>query len=94
MSERLFGIPSEYAISINVKDLKRYRQLYPNILIILDVRWAGKFMLTIPRAQALLNQGKAHRHQYKGRVDDERGNAKDSLVFDLRDLDEVICGDG
>ena len=90
-SERLFGIPSEYAISINLKDLKRYKQLYPNILVILDVRWSGKYMLTIPRAQALLNQGKAHRHQYKGRVDDERGNAKDSLVFDLRDLDEVVC---
>jgi hypothetical protein len=49
-------------------------------------------MLTINRAQALLNQGKAHRHEYKKRVNDEAGNAKDSLIFDLRDLDEVICG--
>ena len=28
-SERLFGIPSEYAISINVKDLKRYKAAVP-----------------------------------------------------------------
>lgn len=92
-SERLFGIPSEYAISVNVKDLRRYKKNYPNILIILDVSWSGKFMLTIPRAQSLLREGKARRHEYRNRVDDEGGNAKDSLIFDLRDLDEVICGD-
>jgi hypothetical protein len=91
-SERLFGIPSEYAISVNVKDLVRYRDKYPNIVIILDVAWSGKYMLTIPRARTLYQAGKAKRHEYQGRVDDTVGNAKDSLVFDLRDLDEVVCG--
>lgn len=93
-SERLFGIPSEYAISINVKDLQRYAEKYPNILILLDVAWAGKYMLTIPRAQALQKAGKARPHKYVRRQDDTNGNAKVSLIFDLRDLDEVVCGDG
>jgi len=93
-SERLFGIPPEYAVSVNVKDLRRYRDKYPNILIVLDVRWAGRYMLTVPRAQWLLREGRAKRHEYQNRQDDEAGNAKDSLIFDLRDLDEVICGDG
>ena len=31
-SERMFGIPHPYAISINEKDLCRYMDLYPNIL--------------------------------------------------------------
>jgi hypothetical protein len=30
-SESLFGIPSEHAISINQKDLQRYRDLYPKL---------------------------------------------------------------
>jgi hypothetical protein len=63
-------------------------------VIILDVAWSGKYMLTIPRARALLKAGKAKRHEYQGRKDDTAGNAKESLVFDLRDLDEVVCGDG
>ena len=90
-SQELFGIPSEYAVSVNVKDLRRYREKYPNILIVLDVAWAGKYLLTVHRATRLLREGRAKRHEYINRKNDTKGNAKESLVFDIRDLDEVQC---
>ena len=88
-SQELFGIPPEYAISINLKDLKRYDELYPNIIVILDVQWSGVYMITVERAKALITSGKAVRHEYKNRVDDTKGNAKASYIFDLRDLDKL-----
>ena len=36
-----FGIDPKHAVSINQKDLRRYAQLYPNIVIVFDVRFAG-----------------------------------------------------
>lgn len=88
-SQELFGIPPEYAVSVNLKDMKRYAELYPNILIVLDVKWDGVYMLTISRAKALIGSGKAVKHEYKNRKDDIKGNAKTSFVFDLRDLDKL-----
>ena len=91
-SQAMFGIPPEYAISINLGALQRYRKKYPNIILVLDVAWAGTYTLTIPRAQALQKAGKAKPHQYEKRKNDTKGNAKVSLIFDLRDLDEVVRG--
>ncbi|MEL0325448.1 MAG: hypothetical protein VXA09_00395 [Burkholderiaceae bacterium] len=91
-SQAMFGIPPEYAISINLIDLQRYRKKCPNIVLVLDVLWAGVYTLTIPRAQALQKAGKAKPHQYEQRKNDTKGNSKVSLIFDLRDLDEVVCG--
>jgi len=88
-SQQLFGIPSDYAISINLKDLRRYAELYPNIIIILDVEWSGIYMMTVARAKTLITNGKAVKHEYKNRKDDTKGNAKVSYVFDLRDLDKL-----
>jgi len=88
-SLELFGIPSMYAISINTKDLIRYSTLYPNIIVLLDVEWSGIYMLTMPRAKALVSSGKAVKHEYKNRKDDAKGNAKTSYIFDLRDLDKL-----
>ena len=88
-SQELFGIPPEYAISINQKDIVRYVKLYPNIIVLLDVAWAGVYMITMSRAKTLITTGKAVKHQYKNRKDDTKGNAKVSYIFDLRDLDEM-----
>ena len=86
---RMFGIPSDFAISINHKDLSRYRELYPNIILILDVQypnyknthWANLHLLR----QLILNN-KAFLHEYKNRINDTNGNAKNSYVFDIRDI--------
>ena len=32
-----FGIPPRYAISINLKDLQRYAEMYPNIVFVVVV---------------------------------------------------------
>jgi hypothetical protein len=92
-AQSMFGIPSHAAISINGKDFMRYSRLYPNILIICDVRYElesdGVYIMTLPRARALLKEGKAVRHDYKNRVDDTEGNAKFSYVFDVRCLDKL-----
>lgn len=93
-SEQKFGIPTEYAITINEKDFVRYAAKYPNILILLDVQFPGVerrlFSITLDRARKLIKSKKAFRHEYLHRVDDQQGNAKASYVFDVRDLDQLI----
>ena len=88
-SESLFGIPSEHAISINQKDLQRYRDLYPNLIMILNVQWSGVYLLPVSYAINLIKQGKAKRHEYKNRQNDTKGNAKISWIFDLRNLEKI-----
>lgn len=87
-SQELFGIPSDNAVSINQKDLSRYAELYPNIIIYLDVEYTGKlFSLTLSRARRLIAEGRAHRHEYLERKNDNAGNAKVSFIFNTDDLD-------
>jgi len=96
-SQERFGIPPQYAFTINAIDLQRYQRHYPNILMILDAQESGKYLLTVDRARRLVDEGKAHPHVYEQRKDDKDGNARASWVFDLRDMDrlkEVNRGDG
>ena len=86
-SERMFGIPPTYAVSINRKDLRRYYQLYPNIIIILDVQYPdyqGTHWTDMTSLERMVRSGKVHLHKYQTRVDDTQGNAKDSYIFDVR----------
>ena len=83
----MFGIPHPYAISINEKDLTRYINLYPNIILILDIQFervqAVKWV-DVKRLARLAEKGIAKRHAYKNRVEDKKGNAKVSYVYDMR----------
>lgn len=36
---KLYGIAPHFAVTLNVKDVVRYRTLYPNIMVIFDVRY-------------------------------------------------------
>jgi hypothetical protein len=82
-----YGIDSDYAVTINEKDLIRYGKLYPHIVIVLDIQfphyrathYAPLFVL-----RQIVKNGKAKRHEYEKRVNDTQGNAKASYVFDLR----------
>lgn len=38
-AQELYGIDPQYAVTFNVKDGERYRSLYPNIVVIFDVKW-------------------------------------------------------
>ncbi len=35
----LYGIDPQYAVTFNLKDALRYKNLYPNIVVIFDVKW-------------------------------------------------------
>jgi hypothetical protein len=38
-SMELYGIDPQYAVTFNLKDGQRYRKLYPNIVVLFDVKW-------------------------------------------------------
>jgi hypothetical protein len=103
----LYGLDPQYAITFNVKDGKRYKELYPNILVVFDVKWEQLewtdregFVYTVEPMhqvymgsltsirQAIIKAGKKL-HAYQRRVDDRQGNAKDSYVFDVRELHRI-----
>lgn len=37
----LYGIDPQYAVTFNLKDMRRYKELYPNIIVIFDVNWGA-----------------------------------------------------
>ena len=87
-----YGIPRDYAITINEKDIKRYQEKYPNIVLLLDIEYPsykGVRFASINRITKLIGMDKAKKHDYIHRVDDKNGNAKSSYVFDLRWFDEI-----
>jgi len=97
-SQEFWGIDPRNAVSINRKDLRRYARLYPEIVIVFDVRfpehhttrYAGLWMM-----QRLLSEGNLHLHTYQARVGRSDGNAKQSYVFDVTLLPELQeVGDG
>lgn len=88
-SDKMFGIPTDRAITINEKDIDGYELNYPNIIMIIDVRWLGElYTLTCDRARKLIASGKAKRHEYADRIDSDN-NGKFSYVFNLDDLDKL-----
>lgn len=103
----LYGIDPQYAITFNLKDMRRYKELYPNIIVIFDVKWDtlswsdkfgnkyavdpmhgtyGGFLGDIRNA-VLASGTKVIR--YQRRTEDNKGNAKDSFVFDVRHLHKL-----
>jgi len=40
-AQLLYGIDPQYAITFNQKDADRYKELYPNIIVIFDILWGG-----------------------------------------------------
>ncbi len=86
-SQRMFGLDPKYAISLNRKDVVRYNDLYPNIIIVFDIEmteYKNIHWADLNRINTLIRKGMAKEHSYKDRVDDNKGNAKSSYVFDCR----------
>lgn len=96
---RQYGHSPSTAITINIKDLFRYAHKYPQIIIYFWVTWGecqeygtsvnpinGVWVASLKRIFSLPPKI----HQYRGRVDDTSGNAKESLVVDLAKLMRVI----
>lgn len=88
-AENKFCIDPKHAVSINQKDLRRYANLYPNIIIVFDVGFAeykAVHFATIGHFKKMLEDGDLHKHEYIHRKNDTQGNAKISYVFDITKL--------
>lgn len=89
-----YGIEPKYAVTINEKDIKRYQEKYPNIMIFLDINYPEHDvqtvrMVTLSTLKKFIKLEWAKKHEYINRRDDTQGNAKASYVFDLRWFDKV-----
>lgn len=90
-AEQLYGIPAQFAVSINSFSLRDYHRKKPNLIMIVECRWLGKnYLLTAHRANRLFKEGKAFRHPYQNRKPgDGTGNKVESIILDVRDMDEL-----
>lgn len=87
-----YGIPSKTAITLNKKDVDRYREKYPHIVIIFDVEYPDFKSIryaSLREINYLIDVGLAKLHTYINRVDDQSGNAKESYVLDATWLEEM-----
>jgi hypothetical protein len=93
----LHSINPQYAVTFNGKDYTRYLEYYPTIEVYFWVDWLitkfegaetievkpmeGVWKINFADIKKLV--GTAPMHNYRQRVFDNRGNAKESYVFDL-----------
>ena len=83
-----YGIDPRYAVTLNEKDVDRYSQKYPHIVILFDIKfengYEGLHYAALDRILAAIKRGIIKRHEYLARVNDTQGNAKASYVLDAR----------
>jgi len=87
-----YGIDPRYAFTINHKDLRRYSDSQPNMMVLLDVRFPWHQAVHVAQIGHLLSatkNGRSKLHYYQQREDDNQGNAKSSWVFDCRWFPEL-----
>ena len=82
-----YGISPFTAFTLNKKDVDRYSEKYPHIIIIFDIDYGDYKTLryaTLREIQRTIGLGKAKLHTYLHRVGDNSGNAKESWVMDSK----------
>ena len=87
-----YGIPPKTAITLNKKDVDRYREKYPHIIIIFDIEYPefkSIRYVSLREINYLIDAGLAKLHTYIHRTSDESGNAKESYVLDATWLEEM-----
>jgi len=84
-SDRMFGIPPQWAVSFNRNKRERYAKLYPEITVLFWRRYPGMAELVMYCSFAMLDIycNECHLHEYQDRVDED-GNATHSYILDLR----------
>lgn len=86
-----YGILSHSAITLNKKDVDRYADIYPHI-IIFDVKYEDFSCVCyapIREIKKAIRRGVAKLHTYINRVNDTQGNAKESWVLDSMWFKEI-----
>lgn len=87
-----YGIPPMSAITLNRKDVDRYSELYPNIIIIFDVDYGDykkTCYATLSSIKNIIGAGKAKLHYYQNRINDSK-NAQCSYVLDAEWFEDVL----
>lgn len=98
---KTYGIPVQKAVTINRNDMRRYWAMYRNMPVYFWVQWTqlkwqdievkpmvGVWGIRVCDLAELCTPDKLH--EYRGRVDDESGNAKDSYVVSLDDMKDLM----
>lgn len=67
-SKELYNLDPQYTVTFNVKDGERYKNLYPNIVVVFDVRWDE---LSKQLGDAVYTVDPMH-HTYAGFLEDIR----------------------
>jgi hypothetical protein len=84
-ADALYGIPSRSAFTVNAKDIDRYAERWPLIVLVIDIDYGDYQTIRVaPLAdiQRAIRHGVAKRHTYEQRSKDGSGNAIDSWVMD------------
>lgn len=82
-----YGIQAATAFTLNKKDVDRYKEKYPHIIIIFDIDYGDYKTLRyapLREIQRAIFYDKAKLHTYIHRVGDTAGNAKESWVMDSK----------
>lgn len=92
-----YGCDPHKTATFNCKDYRRYKELYPNIHVIWWISFPeeerygihvpaqnGVWVLRLKDIEKQIEEG-APIHTYKNRINDTRGNAKDSYLIALHD---------
>lgn len=100
LAQSRYGIDPQFAVTFNDKDYQRYTKNYPGIEIFFWVDWqavkfSGSSEVTVIPMQGvwkityenlLIAVSNAPLHKYLQRVNDIKGNAKDSYVLNLNSV--------
>lgn len=95
-----YGLDPQFTVTFNVKDFKRYTEYYSRIEIYFWVKWLvtkfenqgneimvkameGVWFIPFPKLTELAK--KSPIHTYQQRLNDQKGNARDSYVLNLED---------
>jgi hypothetical protein len=87
-----YGIDPKTAFTLNKKDVVRYVEKYPNIILVFDIDY-GDFKsiryAPLREIRRAIKSGVAKLHVYQQRMDDQSGNAKESWVMDAMWFQEL-----
>ncbi len=91
-----------WTVTFNKKDLERYEESYDNLPVFFWVHWIipealgvkvsrinGVWLTTTNEIRNHVDAGTAPCHSYKERTKDNVGNAKESYLLDLREMETV-----
>lgn len=97
-----YGVPSQYAVTFNHKDYTRYKKLYPYAIIFFWIEWKqlswkdkkvkpmnGVWKVPFWKIVRDIENGTVKLHTYQKRAKDDRPNAKDSYVLDIRNYTQL-----